>query len=210
MNWSHFWTKAALAILGAVLAYIAALLKDARDRIGTLETDLLKSRDKAYIQIWKLTGALNLFGPPHPINCTTLSQQFTDWYFSKGQMLTEDAKSRYFLVQELLNLYLLRNIMPTRPSDELLFAGEKRTIATLRDRRSKRLDIPDRGDQGTYSVKELETYFASFKQSPSAGSEERSEDAWLLLQFVMSSFRSEATNELGSRADVRSRKRTKR
>ena len=204
MNWSQLWTQGALAVLGAVLAYVAALLKDARDRIGTLETNLLKSRIEAYGDIWKLTGALNLFGQAHPVDCAALSEQFTEWYFSKGQMLTEESKSRYFLVQEVLNFYCLRNIRPVRPSGELLFSGSKRTITALREHRFARLSIPVRGNEGVYELGELESYVRQFK-TKRIDSEEMPENAWLLLQFVMRAFRSGVIDELGSRADVRSR-----
>ncbi|HEY3707295.1 MAG TPA: hypothetical protein VGL22_19700 [Terracidiphilus sp.] len=211
MDWTRILTPLGLtAIVGAAATYFFALLKDARDRLKKLESDLLKSRDEAYGQIWRLTGALNLFGPAHSINCSTLSGQLTDWYFSKGQMLTEDSKSRYFLVQEVLNLCSLRNIWPTRPSDKLLFSGDKRTIPILRELRTTRLRIPDRGDEGSYELTELETHFRHFKEKCNNSPEEiPQDDAWLLLQFLMSAFRSRVTNELGSRTVIKSRAKRK-
>lgn len=209
MDWTQILTPVGLtAIVGAAATYFFTLLKDARDRLAKLENDLLKSRDEAYGQIWHLTGVLNLFGPAHSVNCSTLSGQLTEWYFSKGQMLTEDSKSRYFLVQEVLSFCNLRKIWPSRPPDELLYNGKKRTIPTLRERRATKLGIPVRGNEGEYEVGELETYFHRFKERCKPSLEEGSqEDAWLLLQLVMSALRSRVTNELGSRVDVRSLKK---
>jgi hypothetical protein len=207
MDWTQILTPVGVtAIVGAAATYFFTRLKDARDRLAKLESDLLKSRDEAYGQIWHLTGTLNLFGPAYSVNCSKLSGQLTEWYFSKGQTLTEDSKSRYFLVQEVLNFFSLRDFWPTRPSDELLYNGMKRTIPTLREHRHARLGIPVKGDEGTYELEELEAYFYAFKERCNSRKEIPQEDAWLLLQFVMSAFRSRVTNELGSRADVRSRK----
>jgi hypothetical protein len=206
MDWTAVLTPVGVtAIVGAAATYFFTRLKDARDRIEGLENDLLKSREEAYGQIWHLTGALNLFGPARSVNCARLSGQLTDWYFSKGQMLTENSKSRYFLVQEVLNFYNLRRICPSRPIDELLYGGERRTIAVLRELRATGLAIRVKGDEATYRLAELETYVRNFKAACNRSPEAISQvDAWLLLQLVMSAFRSTVTAEIGSRVETRS------
>jgi hypothetical protein len=205
-----------LATSTVVSALVAALisyplnrklehLKGRIARIDRLERDLLKSRGDAYGEIWTLTGALNLFGPANSINCTKLSRDLTGWYFSKGQLLTKESKPRYFLVQEVLNFFRLRGNSPSRPSDERLYSGEKRTIEAVRAYRAERLAIPARGDEASYAFGELERYVRQFKTKCNQSPEEVSaEDAWLLLQFVMSAFRSCVTQELGSRDVVHS------
>jgi hypothetical protein len=206
-----------LATSTVVSALVAALisyrlnrklehLKGRLARIDRLERDLLKSRGDAYGEIWALTGALNLFGPANPINCTKLSRDLTGWYFSKGQLLTKDSKPHYFLVQEVINFLRLRGISPSRPSDERLYSGENRTIKAVRAYRAERLAIPARGDEASYSFAELETYVRDFKSkcNQSLPEEVAAENAWLLLQFVMSAFRSCVTEELGSRDVVHS------
>lgn len=208
-----------IKLLGAstvVSALVAALisyplnrklehLKGRIARIDRLERDLLKSRGDAYGEIWALTGALNLFGPTISVNFTKLSKDLTNWYFSKGQLITKESKPRYFLVQEVLNFFRMRSMVLSRPSDELLYSGEKRTIEAVRAHRAARLAIPARGDEGNYTFAELETYVRKFKGKCNQSPEEVSpEDAWLLLQFVMSAFRSCVTQELGSRDVVHS------
>jgi hypothetical protein len=206
-----------LAASTVVSALVAALisyplnrklehLKGRIARIDRLERDLLKIRGDAYGEIWTLTGALNLFGPANLINCTKLSKDLTGWYFSKGQLLTKESKPRYFLAQEVINFLRLRGISPSRPSDELLFSGENRTIQAVKAHRAERLAIPARGDEASYSFAELETFVRDFKVkcNQSLPEEVSSEDAWLLLQFVMSAFRSCVTQELGSRDVVHS------
>jgi hypothetical protein len=214
MEWSAAITS--LGVPAAVGALVAALisyplnrkiehLKGRIARIDRLERDLLKSRSDAYGEIWTLTGALNLFGPTCSVNCAMLSKDLTSWYFSKGQLLTSESKPRYFLVQEVLNFFRMRGIALIRLSDELLYGGEKRTIEAVRAHRTARLGIPARGDEANYAFAELERYVRRFKEKCNPPSEEASpEDAWLLLQFVMSAFRSCVTQELGSRDVVHS------
>lgn len=214
MEWPAAITS--LGVPAAVGAVVAALvsyplnrklehLKGRLARIDRLERDLLKSRGDAYGEIWKLTGALNLFGPTISIDFANLSIDLTNWYFSRGQLLTMESKPRYFLVQEVLNFFRMRGIAVSRPSDEVLYGGEKRTIEAVRAHRMARLRIPAKGDDANYSFSELETYVRTFKATCNQSPNEVSpEDAWLLLQFVMSAFRSCVTQELGSRDVVHS------
>ena len=205
MDWTSVLTSLGVAgVVGAGATYFFNRLNDARGRIERLETDLMKSRDEAYGQIWNLTGALNLFGPAHPVHCANLSGELTNWYFSKGQMLTEDSKLQYFLVQEVLNFLRLRGISPCRPSDELLYSGEERTIDAVRARRAERLAVEAKTNEGSYTFEELAACVDDFKSTCNPSREEVSENAWLLLQFVMSAFRSRVTKELGSRVAMSS------
>jgi hypothetical protein len=208
-----------IKLLGAstvVSALVAALisyplnrklehLKGRIARIDRLERDLLKSRGDAYGEIWALTGALNLFGPTISVNCSKLSKELTSWYFSKGLLLTSESKPRYFLVQEVLNFFRMRGISLSRPSDDVLYGGEKRTIEAVRAHRAARLAIPARGDEASYAFADLEAYVREYKAKYNHTPEDvSSEDSWLLLQFVMSAFRSCVTQELGSRDVVHS------
>jgi hypothetical protein len=176
-------------------------VKATLERVERLERDLLKSREAAYGKIWKLTGAVNLFGPTAPVNCADASTNLTRWYFSNGELLTSDSKKLYFLVQELLNFFHFRAIVVNRPSDELLFGGDQRTLDALQSYRAAQLQIPPKDNAANYKYDELETFVKKFKQRKGSVSPE---DAWLLLQLVMSAFRSRVVEELGSRDAVHS------
>jgi hypothetical protein len=114
-------------------------------------------------------------------------------------MLTRKAKPRYFLVQEVLNFFMTRSIAFSRPAGEKLFVGSDRTLKLLREVRKQELGIEPRDDEAFYPFSELEGYVNAFKaRLPEASGEK----AWLLLQFVMSAFRSQVTQDLGSREEV--------
>jgi hypothetical protein len=170
-------------------------------RMERREADLVKSRGEGYGEIWKLTGSLNLFGPITELDSKDLSVQLTDWYFEHGRVLTQESKKRYFLVQEVLNFGILHSISFRRPADEQLFNSQSRPVEVLRQLRSKLLKIEIRGDEGKYTVGELETYVSAWKSQvlKKEAQEELTEGAWMLLQFVLSTFRSCIVEELGSR-----------
>jgi hypothetical protein len=133
-----------------------------------------------------------------------LSAQLRDWYFSHGWALTVDAKRRYFLVQEVLNYFHMRGISFRRPADEQLFGRSARPIEVLREFRARELQIEARGDDANYSIGELEACVSAWKSRHGANGrgETNPEHAWVLLQFVMSAFRSCMVEELGSRSNV--------
>ena len=106
-----------------------------------LEGDLIKARGDAYGEIWKLTGSINLFGPAIPASCAEFSAQLTDWYFAHGWVLTQEAKKKYFLVQEVLNFLRMRSIPIRRPADEHLFSDSVRPIEILGRLRTKEVQL---------------------------------------------------------------------
>jgi len=181
-------------------------VKSALQRVERLQSDLLKSRDDAYGDIWKLTGAVNLFSTPLPVDCAALSTSLTNWYYAKGWLLTSESKARYFLLQETLNLLALRSVSLNRPSDEVLFGGDTRTVDVLRRLRSEQLQVAPRGDDGHYPIEELAACVNCCKIRLSHGNNGQvsREFGWLALQFVMSAFRSRLTLELGSRDMIQS------
>ncbi|HKF49793.1 MAG TPA: hypothetical protein VKB38_20700 [Terracidiphilus sp.] len=179
-------------------------IKSGLQRIDRLESELMKSRGEAYAEIWKLMHSVNLFGPPVPQTASQLSENLTNWYFTHGWNLTKGAKKRYFLVQEVLNFFVVRSIPFSRPAGERLFAGNDRTIELLRQLRKEQLGIEPKDDDSFYELKELGDYVTAFKGEPrnTAAGEAPAQRAWLLLQLVMSAFRSQVTNDLGSREEV--------
>jgi hypothetical protein len=182
------------------MAHVTAALAT----VDRLQADILKSRGDAYGAIWKLTGSMNIFGAPLSVNCAELSSSLTEWYFSCGWVLTDETKKRYFLVQETLNFIDMRAIPFERPSGEQLYGDAARPIEVVRGLRAAALGIEDRGDTGTYSFAELETCVKQWKSicMNAAGRVSTPQEAWLLLQFVMSEFRSRLAAELGSRSSV--------
>jgi hypothetical protein len=190
-------SKSALkAVNDRDLEYVKAALA----RLERLQADLVKSRGAAYGEIWRLTGSLNLFGPATTIDGADLSAQLKNWYFERGWVLTSESKRRYFLVQELLNFLMLQSIPFRRPADRQLFGSRSRPLELLRQLRSRVLKIESRGDEGEYKVGELEEFVSAWKSQvlDTQVQGELEEQAWLLLQFVLSAFRSGVIAELGS------------
>ena len=181
-------------------------VKAALQRLERLEGELLKSRDSAYGEIWELSKCVNLFGPTVPVDCAAVSRILTDWYFSKGRLLTQNCRQIYFTIQEVLNYYNVRSINPTRPPAPVLYCGNERPVDVLIRLEAERLGIPPKGNLGTYSRAELSAYVDNFKaRSDSApGKIIDAEDAWLLLHFLMSTLRNRLGHELGWRKDLQS------
>ena len=178
-------------------------VKATLQRLEKLEGDLLKSRDSAYGKIWELSKCVNLFGPTMPVNCSAVSQSLTDWYFTEGRLLTQSCRRNYFMIQEVLNFYGVRSIAPTRPAPEVLFCGDQRPVDVLIRLEAERLGIPAKDKLVAYSQEELSSYLNGFKaRSGSRAEGVNAEDAWLLLHFLMSTFRSRLVDELGWRKDL--------
>jgi hypothetical protein len=181
-------------------------VKAALQRLERLEGELLKSRDSAYGEIWELSKCVNLFGPTIPVDCFAVSRTLTDWYFSKGRLLTQNCRQIYFTIQEVLNYYNVRSICPTRPSAGVLYCGSERPVDVLIRLEAERLGIPPKGNLGTYSRTELSSYVDRFKARSDSDSGKiiDAEDAWLLLHFLMSTLRNHLGHELGWRKDLQS------
>lgn len=186
----------AVAVSGAVFTYFSTR-KNQRD-LAHLEASLNKierlqaSRSAGYEDIWNLTGSLNLFGPTTKPDIKDLSARLKDWYFQHGMVLGTDSKKRYFLVQEILNFGMLHSASFRRPADERLFGDRKHPLQVLRDLRSQYLGVTDHGGE----VGKLEAYVSAWKVKNNQR-KEQAEENWVLLQFMMSKFRSGLIKDLG-------------
>lgn len=165
-----------------------------------LESDRLRSRGEAYGEIWELTGALSLFGPVKSPNASDLSSRLSHWYFTRGWLLTAESKGRYFVIQDVLNFFLLHSLAFRRPADEILFGSPTRAMDELRKIRNIELGLESRGDEGRYTLKEIQVCIGAWKSRRLTNARENTipEQAWVLLQFVMSSFRTHLADELKS------------
>jgi hypothetical protein len=179
-----------------------AQLNAALARVERLESELLRSRGESYGEIWTLTGALNLFGPTSALDMETLSDKLTTWYFAHGWLLTDAAKDLYFLVQEVLNFAMLRSLSFRRPDGETLYGGGRRPVDVLRDLRKRSFGI----DPGETVVDhaQLAAIVDRWKLRAAGRSTPNvEEEGWILFQWVMSTFRAEITEDLGSRLATR-------
>ncbi len=180
-------------------------LKVALGRIAQIEQELVGKRERGYTELWGYTDSLNLFGLPEPVDCGDLSEKLKSWYFTHGWTLTQEAKKRYFLVQEALNFARLKSVTLQRPDDEALYgAPELRPLDALRTMRQQRLGVRLPQRNAPYAVSELTSALSTWKSGviASAGSERSGENGWILLQFLLSAFRTRIVDELGSRAEV--------
>ncbi|KAA6461799.1 hypothetical protein DYQ86_09070 [Acidobacteria bacterium AB60] len=165
-----------------------------------LDADRAQSRGEAYGEIWTLTGALSLFGSAKCPGASDLAARLSQWYFERGWLLTDEAKSRYFLIQEVLSFFVLHGLSFRRPADEILFGSPGRAMDELRKIRNIELGLEPRGDDGRYSVRDIQVSIAAWKSRRLTDTRDNTlpEQAWVLLQFVMSSFRTQLTDELQS------------
>jgi len=174
--------------------------KALRVRQERIESDLVRSRGEAYGEIWGLTGALSLFGPNKCPSASELSSRLSNWYFEQGWLLTAGSKGRYFLIQEVLNFFILHSLSFRRPADEILFGAPSRAMDELRKIRNIELGVDPRGDDGRYTLREIQVCVGAWKSRRLGATRDPTlpEQAWVLLQFVMSSFRTHLADELKS------------
>jgi hypothetical protein len=179
------------------LEYVRAALV----RMDHLETDLIQSRGEAYGEIWSLTGCMSVFAAVKPISAAELSSKLSHWWFAQGWLLTEDSRVRIFLIQEVLNFFMLRSLSFRRPPEEQLFGSPTHTIDVLRAMRTEQLGIEPREDDGRYSLKELRGCVAAWKSKRINATRDTTtpEQAWILIQFLMSAFRTHLVQDLKSR-----------
>jgi hypothetical protein len=170
-------------------------------RVDHLETDLIQSRGEAYGEIWSLTGSISVFGTVKPISAAELSSKFSHWWFAQGWLLTEESRGRCFLIQEVLNFYILRGLSFHRPPEEQLFGSPMHTLDVLRAMRTEELGIHVCSDDSKYSLEELQDCVAAWKSKRINATRDTTtpEQAWILIQFLMSAFRTKLTGELRSK-----------
>lgn len=185
--------------------------KAALARVEHLETDLIQSRGEAYGEIWSLTGSISVFSTVKPISAAELSTKLSHWWFAEGWLLTEESRGRCFLLQEVLSFYILHSLSFRRPADEVLFGDASHTLDVLHRIRTEHLGIEPRGDDGSYALEELQDCVRAWK-SPrvkSARDTTTPEQAWILIQFLMSAFRSHLVKELRPETTDSEPKRTR-
>lgn len=191
-------------ILGATGSIAVALYtiyktnSNKRD-LSQLEASLRKyerleaSRSDGYGVIWKLTGALNIFGTTTELNKEKLSNELKKWYFEHGMVLGKNSKDRYFLVQEILHFGMLHSATFERPDDKELFdSEEKQALDILRELRGKLPDFNNKIDELT----NIQICVKAWKKQ-SKEKKVNVEENWVLLQYVLSKFRSGLIKDLG-------------
>lgn len=165
------------------LTYLSSQLK----KIEQIEA----SRRSGYEDIWALTGALNLFGPPNDVEIMKFSGDLRDWYFRHGMFMGKASKKRYFLIQEVLHFTSLKEMTFQRPSNEFFYGDERRPLQVLVSLRKIYHNI--QSNQG--DVELLEKYVTNWKVS-SVTATKQAEKNWVLLQFLLSKFRFGLTEEM--------------
>jgi hypothetical protein len=169
------------------------------ERLKHLESSLKKierleaSRSAGYEEIWTLTGSLNLFGPTIYPDNEDLSTRLKDWYFNHGLLFKKESESKrlYFLVQEVLNFAIFRSVSFKRPSPDKLFGKKERPVQVLDNLRLKYLGTSDNGG----NVAKLESSVTKWKLINNER-KEQDEENWILLQLLLSRFRSSLIKDL--------------
>lgn len=162
-------------------------LKSSLDRMERLEADLAESRGEGYGEIWTLTGSLNLFGPTTEVDIEDLSGCLKDWYFEHGWVLSEPSKKRYFLVQEVLSYATLRSATFERPDGEKLYSDKRHPVQVLRRLRLRLLGKTASSER----IADMEAWVSCWKMKDT-----QPDENWILLQLIMSRFRSCIIKEL--------------
>lgn len=180
------------------LSILTNNLQTERDeRLKYLESSLKKierleaSRSAGYEEIWTLTGSLNLFGPTIDPDIEDLSTRLKDWYFNHGLLLKKESKRLYFLVQEVLNFAIFRSLSFKRPSPDKLFGEKKRPVQVLDKLRLQYLGTSDHCG----NVEKLESFVTRWKLINNERKEQDQKN-WILLQLLLSRFRSSLIKDL--------------
>jgi len=209
---------ASLALIGTLVNYFKSIKQDQfkaemdrklasltselqterEERLAHLESSLKKvqrleaSRSVGYEKIWSLTGSLNLFGPTIDLDISEFSTGLKTWYFSHGLLLKKDSKKLYFLAQEVLNYAILRSASFKRPPPDKLYGEEERPSNILNNLRTQYFRMSD----NRASVAELESIVTEWKMN-NYEHKEQDERNWVLLQLLLSRFRSSLIRDLG-------------
>lgn len=172
-------------------------------RVERLEAERLRRRGESYGSIWELTGAVNLFGQSDEVNQVALSNKLRDWYFKQGWLLSERAKTHYFLVQETLDFAILRSLELKRPIDDKLYASEKSPVEVLKQIRRETLRLPENWREVSSTLEDIREAVVDWKKnSGDVNGFTAEERGWVIFQLVLSSFRTRLTDELGSRQAI--------
>lgn len=175
-------------------------LKFGLRRIEQLETDLFELRATGYGKIWRLTGSLNLFGPDTKLAPDELSNSLREWYFDHGHVLQNETKGCYFLAQEVLNFARVRSLEFARPSDEVLYAVEGRTVDKLDALRREYFTIEmsevARGEGSRRRLEDLVTEWKRRLLAESVRDEQDPQRNWVLLQLLLSALRTRLQRDL--------------
>lgn len=152
------------------------------------------SRSEGYKEIWSLTGCLNIFGVAKNIDIGWLSDQLSNWYFNYGITLNnQQTKNNYFLVQEILSFAKVNSAVFKRPEDKVLYCDfDKHPVNVLGELRKKYLTLK----YNNKSENSLHDIVLEWKKK-FGSDEEQDIKNWILLQFVMSRFRSRLIQDLG-------------
>jgi hypothetical protein len=94
------------ALVGAVVSYLGAVVKNMLDMRTKIDENLRATRIQVYKVLWEKTGLLPQY--PRATDVTyekldKLSHEFRDWYFTEGGMfLSAEARRAYGNAQEAL------------------------------------------------------------------------------------------------------------
>lgn len=180
-------------------------LTAALTRVEKLEDNLHQKRQDSYAEVWTSTGAVNLFGKSNECNQVALSRKLSDWYFTQGWTLSEQARTHYFLVQEVLSYAILRSIEFKRPTDDILLTSEHSPVDVLWELRKTMLHLPKNlNPRVSIGLDALRAAVVAWKNDPGNPQETAAQEkAWVIFQLVASTFRSRLTKEQGSREPIR-------
>jgi len=155
-------------------------------------------KSEGFEKIWKHTGELNLFGSFDSLDLVSLSDGLKKWYFEHGLILgskSKLSKDIYFLIQEALQIILLNSDTVKRPDDKELYNNpELNTTEALNEIRGNKLKIEFNIKNAT--IDDLKGCLMNWKKSYTK-EDIQPERNWLMVQLLMSKFRSEMIKDLG-------------
>jgi hypothetical protein len=135
-------------LMGAVVAYLGAMLKDIVSSRSKIDAALLKKRTELYGKLWSATQVVSKWPPNEGLDAIGLrrySECIANWYFDQGGlMLSRRSQVKYVELQKAI-WAVIENTKQTeaRPNpqeyDRIHAAGSALRTSMTRDIYSRRL-----------------------------------------------------------------------
>jgi len=110
------------ALIGAIVSYVGATLKNFIDARAKVDASLRETRIPVYKELWKKTELLPKWSRSEDITYERLDQfssELRDWYFNQGGVfLSERARAAYGNLQDTIHFVLPKKEKIVLPKKE--------------------------------------------------------------------------------------------
>jgi hypothetical protein len=132
---SEIWTVTIAALIGGLVSYAGALVKNALDVRRAIDDSLRAKRELLYQSVWKQTGLLPRRPRTDTVSYAQLSELavgIRDWYYDgAGLYLSGGSRRAYSAVLDILEEVRKRG-QPEKPLTDDDYEEARRACSTLR------------------------------------------------------------------------------